>query len=217
MKTDVQIKDLVLEELAFQPTIDETKIDVSVKNGFVTLSGELDNYYKKLAAENAVKKVYGVQGIHDNIKVMYPSKFKRTDSEIKKAVTNAFEWSQTIPSKKIKTEIKDGFVFLTGELPWAYQKLDATKAIENLMGVRGITNNIMIKPTVEPFQIKDKINRAFERSADIDSKNIKVFVEGNKVKLEGKVHSLFEKDEALMESYFAPGVHKVENELEIAY
>ena len=217
MKTDVQINDLIREELAFQPTIDETKIDVSVKNGFVTLSGQLDNYYKKLATESAVKRVYGVQGIHDNIKVMYPSSFKKSDTDVKKAVTNAFEWSQTIPSKKIKAEVKDGFVFLTGELPWAYQKVDATKAVENLMGVRGIANNIMIKPTVEPFQIKDKIHRAFERSADLDSKKIKVLVDGNNVKLEGKVHSLFEKDEAHMEAYFAPGVYKVENELEIAY
>ncbi len=217
MKTDVQIKDLVLEELAFQPTIDETKIDVTVKNGFVTLSGELDNYYKKLAAESAVKRIYGVKGIQDKIKVMYPSAFKRSDTDIKKAVNNAFEWSQTIPSKKIKTEVKDGFVFLTGELPWAYQKVTATKAVENLMGVRGINNNIIIKPTVKAFQIKDKIHKAFERSADLDSKKIKVLVEGNNVKLEGKVHSLFEKDEALMEAYFAPGVHNVENELEIAY
>ena len=122
-----------------------------------------------------------------------------------------------MPSKKINTEVKDGFVFLSGELPWAYQKINAAKAVENLMGVRGITNNIMIKPTVEPFQLKDKIHKAFERSADLDSKKIKVLVEGNNVKLEGNVHSLFEKDEAHMEAYFAPGVHKVENELEIAY
>lgn len=217
MKTDVQIKDLVIEELAFLPTIDEKRILPTVKDGIVTLHGEVDYYFKKMAVENAVKRIKWVKGIFNEIKVVYAPNFKKSDSDIRKAIKNVFEWSQTIPCNKIDYDVIDGWVTLKGELPWEFMKDDATKSIENLLGVRGITNNIMIKPTIEPFQIEDKIIRAFNRYADLDAKHIKVLVEGHNVKLQGKVHSMLEKDEALMAAYYAPGVFKVEDELEIAY
>lgn len=217
MKTDSEIKKDVLDELMWQPNIDQTQIGVIVENGIVTLSGVVDSYAKKVAAEQAVKFVKGVKAVADDIEVKYGLDYKKTDKEIAKAVVNALEWNSSVPDNKVSIEVSDGRVNLGGEVQWYYQKDAAKRAVENLLGVKSVINNITLKQAVEPSEIKQKISKAFERMADLEAKNIKVEVEGHTVRLKGKVHSHAEKEEARKTAYYAPGVYEVDNELEVAY
>lgn len=217
MKTDEKIKEDVLEELKWQPNIDETQIGVIVDNGVVTLTGVVDTYSKKMAAEKAVKRVAGVRAVAEDIEVKYGDEYKKTDKEIAKAAADALEWNASIPHEKITIEVKNGTVYLSGELEWSYQRNAAKNIVNNLVGVKYVVNNILIKQAVEPVEIKNKITKAFERLAELDAKNIHVEAHGHKVKLTGKVHSLIEKDEARRAAFLAPGVDDVENELEVTY
>lgn len=217
MKTDSEIKEDVLDELMWQPNVDETQIGVIVEKGVVTLTGVVDTYAKKVAAEKAVKNVVGVKAVADDIEVKYGDAYKKTDKEIAKAVVNALSWNASVPDDKVEIEVRDGWVYLSGELQWFYQKDAARKAAENLLGVKKVVNNITLKQAIEPSEIKNKISKAFGRLADLDAQNIKVEVDGHKVKLKGKVHSYAEKEEARRTAYFAPGVYEVENELEIIH
>ncbi|MDT8417412.1 MAG: BON domain-containing protein [Lutibacter sp.] len=217
MKTDYEIKEDVLAELLWQPKIDETKIGVIVENGVVTLSGVVDSYSKKLAAEKAVKNVIGVKAVALDIDVKYGTEYKKTDKEIAKAVVNALTWNNSIPEDKITVKVEDGWVYLSGNLNFAYQKDAAKKAVDNLLGVKGVVNSIKIKQTTEPTNIKDRIAKAFERSAEVNAKNITVSVDGHTVTLRGNVNSIAEKDEAQRAAYLAPGVYEVKNELTVQY
>lgn len=217
MKTDAEIKDDVLDELAWQPNIDETQIGVIVDNGVVTLTGVVDNYTKKLAAERAVKNVIGVKAVAEDIEVKYGTSFKKTDGQVAKSVVDALSWSSSVPSDAVEVKVENGWVYLSGEVQWQYQKNAAKRAVEDILGVKGVSNSITIKQSVSPFEIKEKIKKAFERLADVDAKNISVEVDGHTVKLTGKVHSISEKEEARRTAYYAPGVYTVKNELEVEY
>lgn len=217
MKTDAEIKQDVLDELAWQPNVDETEIGVIVENGVVTLSGVLNNYSKKVAAEKAVKNVEGVKALAGDIEVKYGNDFKKTDKEIAKAVVEALEWNSSVPEKNLTIKVEDGWVYLSGEVKWGYQREAAKRAVENLLGVRSVINSITIKQDVKPFDVKDSIKKAFERSAELDAKNITVLTDGNTVTLRGKVHSLKEKEDAETAAYRAPGVYYVLNELKVQY
>lgn len=217
MKTDYEIKDDVLAELLWQPNIDETKIGVIVENGVVTLSGVVDSFSKKLAAEKAVKNVIGVKAVALDIEVKYGTEYKKTDKEIAKAAVNALTWNNSVPEDKINIKVEDGWIYLSGQLNYAYQKDAAKKAVDNLLGVKGVVNTIQIKQTTEPTNIKDRIAKAFERSAEINAKNITVSVDGHTVTLRGTVNSIAEKDEAQKAAYMAPGVYEVKNELTVQY
>lgn len=215
MKTDVEIRNDVLAELAWQPNIKETEIGVTVENGVVTLSGTVDSYSKKIAAENAAKSVKGVRAVAEDIEVKYGTAYKKSDKEIAKAAADALKWNYSVPHDKISIKVDDGWVYLTGEVQWAYQKDAAKRAVEDLLGVKYVSNNITLKQIAKPTEIKEKIKKAFERLADVDAKNISVTVDDHTVKLKGKVHSLAEKEEARKRAFYSPGVYKVENELEI--
>ena len=217
MKTDVEIKEDVLDELAWQPNIDETEIGVIVESGVVTLSGVVDNYSKKIAAEKAVKGVEGVKALAGDIEVKYGDEYKKTDKEIAKAVINALEWNSSVPEEDITVKVEDGWVYLSGEVKWEYQKNAAKRAVEKLLGVRSVINNISIKQDVKPFEVKKEIKNAFERSAEIDANNITVMTDGHTVTLRGKVSSIKEKEDAETAAYKAPGVYYVNNELRVQY
>lgn len=217
MKTDAQIKEDVLDELSWQPNVDETQIGVIVDHGVVTLSGVVDNYSKKLAAERAVRNVSGVKAVAEDIEVKYGSDFKRTDGQIAKATTNAIEWNTSVPSDAVQVKVENGWVYLSGEVKWDYQKKAAKRAVEDILGVKGVSDSIIIKQAVKPFEIKEKIKKAFERTAIVDANAINVDVDGHTVKLKGKVHSLYEKEEARKTAFSAPGVYSVKDELEVEY
>jgi osmotically-inducible protein OsmY len=217
MKTDLKIKQDVLDELKWQPNIDETQIGVIVKDGIVTLEGTVDSYTKKIAAEKAVKNVYGVKAVVEDIKVKYNAGDSKTDEEVAKAAVNAIQWNASVPSDTVKIKVEDGWVYLSGEVAWEYQKNAAKNAITKLYGVKGVVNNISLKQTLTPFEVENRIAKAFERSAKLESKKIKVEVDGHTVRLNGTVHSVAEKEEARKAAFFAPGVTKVENNLVVDY
>lgn len=217
MKTDYQIKNDVLDELAWQPNIDETQIGVIVENGVVTLSGVVNSYTKKLEAEKAAKRVIGVKAVALDIEVKFGTDFKKTDQEIAKATIEAFEWNSSIPEKDIQVKVENGWVYLTGEVQWSYQKSAAKTAIEKLVGVKGVSNLIKLKNNIKPTEVKDNIKKAFQRMADIDANNITLETHGHTVTLKGVVHSIKEKEDAETAAYNAGGVYEVKNELRIEY
>lgn len=217
MKTDAQIKRDVQDELIWEPSIDETRIGVSVEDGVVTLSGEVDSYAKKIAAEKAAKRVRGVRAVAEDIIVNYGMEEEKTDTEIAKAVVNALQWHASVPEDSVIPKVENGWVYLSGQVRWGYQKESAKNAIKDLSGVKGVINSITISQGVEPLEVKKRIKEAFERSADLEARGINVLTEGHTVTLEGTVHSLKEKEEAERTAFNAPGVYDVKNNLVVRY
>ena len=215
MKTDNQIQKDVMDELKWQPELNSSEIGVAVKNGVVTLSGEVDTYLKKLAAEKAVKKISGVKAIAEDIQIGVSPAYNKTDAEIAAAVVNALKWHTGVQDEKIKIKVENGYVTLDGEAEWEYQRNNAKAAIQNLTGVRGVYNLISLKPRISAADIENKIMSAFKRNAATDAEKITAEVIGNKVILHGTVRSLVEKDDAINAAWYGPGVTSVESRLEI--
>ena len=203
--------------MAWESDVDDRQIGVAVENGVVTLSGVVNSYTSKMAAEKAAKKVYGVKAVAEDIEVKYGDAFKKTDKEIAKAAVNALEWNISVPDDKIMVKVEDGWVYLSGEVKWDYQRKAAKKAVENLLGVKYVANNITLKQKVEATDIKNKIKKAFERAADVDAKKISVEVDEHTVTLRGTVRSLAEKEEARKTAYASPGVYNVINKINVEY
>jgi osmotically-inducible protein OsmY len=215
MKTDYEIQQDVMEELKWEPFLKASEVGVAVKNGIVTLAGHVDSYSKKLAAENAAKKVVGVKAVAEEIEVGISPSYRKTDDEIAEAIVNALKWHTGIPEDKIKVKVEDGYVKLEGEVEWEYERTMAKSAIENLAGVRFLTNLITVRPKISSSDIQKKINAAFHRSATIDSSKIETEVDGSKVTLRGTVRSIAEKEDAENAAWFAPGVTNVINKIVI--
>lgn len=218
MRTDLEIKNDVLDELAWQPNIDETQIGVIVNDGIVTLTGTVFTYAIKMAVVKTIEKIAGVKAIAEDIKIGYISSLNKTDTEISNSALNAIEWNASVPNNNVIIEVDNGWITLVGELEWAYQRDAAKRTVEYLPGVKGVTNNITLKQSmIKPQDIQQKIKKAFDRSASIDAKNINVDVHDHKVTLTGKVHSITEKNDAEKVTFNAPGVYIIQNELEVEY
>lgn len=215
MKSDGQIKQDVLDELVFQPEVDETQIGVQVQEGVVTLTGIVDSYPKKYAARKAAKKVKGVRAIVEDLVVKHGKELKKTDQELARAAANFLEWNTAVHEAAITIEVRNGIIYLTGEVAWEYEKQAATRSLQNIEGVKGVVNDIKVAPVLNPVDIKEKISKAYRRSAHLDAEGIQVNVQGNSVELTGHVHSIAEKEEAANTAYLAPGVSKVHNKLVI--
>lgn len=215
MKTDSHIQKDVMEELKWQPELNSSEIGVAVKNGVVTLSGLVDTFSKKLAAEKAAKKIAGVKAIAEDIQIGVSPSYNKTDAEIAAAVLNALKWHTAVQDEKVKIKVENGFVTLDGEVDWEYQRNNAKVAIQNLAGVRGVYNLICLKARNTPSDIENKIMSSFKRNAVTDAERITAEVIGSKVILHGTVRSLAEKEDALNAVWYAPGVSSVESKLQI--
>lgn len=204
-----------MEQLKWEPFLKSSEIGVSVRDGIVTLTGQVDSYSKKLAAENATKKIAGVRAIAEDIEIGVSPSYRKTDSEIAASVLDALQGHTMIPEGMIKVKVEDGVVRLDGEVEWEYQSAQAKSAIQDLAGIRFVLNFVKVKPKVSSTEIRKKINAAFHRSALIDSGKINVESTGNKVTLKGRVRSFAEKEDAEKAAWNAPGVASVDNQLEI--
>lgn len=209
MKTDIDLKKDVMDELAWEPLVNEARIGVEVKNGIVTLSGHPNSYAEKLAAERAALRVSGVKAVTIDLDVQVSSPYKRTDEDIASAANTALIWNSIVPRDAIKIMVEDGVITLSGEVTGDYQRRAAEKSVRPLMGVKEVRNTITLKSIAVPKDIKSKITAALHRQAEIDAQNIAITVDGNHITLNGKVTSWAERQAALHAAWSAPGVTQV--------
>lgn len=216
MKSDSEIERDVKDELAWDPDLDSTDIAVSVKNGVVTLTGFAKNFFDKYEAEADAKRVAGVVAVANDIEVRIPSVDERLDPEIARDVAAAIKSQLPISSEKIKAVVKNGWITLEGEVEWQYQRSTAENAVRRIKGVKGVINNIKLKPHTEPNEIKRKIQEAFRRNAEVDANRITVEADGGVVTLKGAVRSWIEREEAERAAWAAPGVTKVIDQIVVS-
>jgi hyperosmotically inducible protein len=212
--SELQLRQDVVDELEFEPSVDAAHIGVAVDKGVVTLTGHVASYAEKQAAIAAVRRVKGVRAIAEEIEVRYPMDKKTSDDEIAQRAIDILGWDTMVPSDAIQVMVHNGWVTLTGSVDWYYQKKHAEEDVRKLSGVRGVTNTIKIKPSAQAEDVKRKIEEALKRHAEIEASAIQVTVrERNKVILEGKVGSWDERHAVENAAWSAPGVKSVEDRM----
>lgn len=219
MKTDEEIRKSVIEEITWDPQLSNiaTQIGVGVHNEVVTLSGNVESYAQKIAAEAAAERVSGVKVVAVDIEVKSGDvKGTVSDTEIALRVRNALTWHSAVNEDLVNIKVDDGIVHLEGIVNWDYERKAAERAVSNLLGVKGVVNNIRInKKRVEPAEVKRKIRDAFHRHATVDSNNISVNVSESTVTLTGKVRTREEWRDAEEVVWSMPGITEVINQLEV--
>lgn len=216
MKTRVQLQSDVRTELAWDPTVDDKDINITSEDGVVTLSGTVPSYANRLAAERAAERVYGVSAVANELTVAVPLRFQRTDTDIAQAVVDALMWDVEVPDMEVKAAVSSGWVTLVGDVEWRYQRDAAARAVRNLAGVRGVTNNITI--TVKPvssYDVGKAIKDALERRADRTAEHITIDTAGTVVTLSGSVASFGDRRAAEGAAWSAPGVTEVHDQLAV--
>jgi osmotically-inducible protein OsmY len=213
--TDKELKQHVQNALDWEPSLDATDVGVSVDGGVVTLRGNVPSFFEKMTAERVALRVYGVKAVANDLIVHLASGFARTDTEVAQAAVAALNWNTVVPNDRVSVSVANGWVSLSGTLNWNYQKDAAARTVRDLMGVKGVTNNIVVKPQVKTIDVRDKIEAAFKRSAELDARRISVVTEDGKVILSGNVHSWMERQEAERAAWAAPGVKQVDDRLTV--
>ncbi|MBA8667956.1 BON domain-containing protein [Holosporaceae bacterium 'Namur'] len=206
----------IMDKLKFEPSLNEKNITVSVKeNGIVVLGGKVESYTEKYIAEEAVKKIENVRAIANELEVELAMAYKRSDVDIAQDAVNALQYSIFVPSERIKVIVEHGHLILSGKVSHYFHKERAEKAVQDIVGIKDIANNIEVTPDIKPFEVKEKIIKEFERNARIDANNIEVEVDGSEVILRGKVRNFDEEKEARRAAWYVPGVSKVTDLLTI--
>ena len=209
MKTDSQLQQDVMAELKWEPALQAAQIGVEVKDGVVTLAGEVGSFAEKWNAEHAAQRVGGVKALAVEIKVKLLGLSKRTDADIAESVKNILTWSTAFPADAVKVLVEGGWVTLSGNVEWQFQRQTATDSVRHLMGVTGVSNQIAIIPPLSATVVKSDIEAALQRRANADGQSIAVEVDGGKVTLTGHVHSWAERDLANRSAWGSAGVRDV--------
>ena len=217
MMTDIQLQRAVMEELTWEPQVHAAEIGVLVKDGVVTLTGQVCNFAEKWHAEQAAQRVSGVKALAVDLNIKLAGDAGRSDSDIARSIENVLEWSTSVPNGNIKVMVEKGFVTLTGNVDWQYQRLAAASSVRYLMGVTGISDQIVIKPKVSISAVKSDIESALKRTAVADAKKIHVDVHGSVVTLTGKVQSWAERETATTSAWGTPGVQSVIDKMTLDY
>ncbi len=211
MKDDKDLQRDVLDELQWEPSLDAAEIGVTARDGVLTLRGALSSYNEKVTAEAVAKRVHGVRAVANDIEVRPRGTGERSDTDIAQASVAALRWTATVPDERIKLSVSKGWVTLEGDVDWHYQRQAAEESVHHLHGVRGVVNLIGIKPKASSSEVKQQIEAAFKRSAELDAKRIRVETHDGKVTLRGDVHTWSERKCAEQTAWAAPGVAQVEN------
>jgi osmotically-inducible protein OsmY len=212
---DMQLKDHIEDELSWEPSINSAAIGVGVKDAVVTISGCVDSYAEKHAAEQVVMRIRGVRSLANELEVRLPAESERRDEDIARAIAEVFIWNSRIPSDAIKAQVSNGWVTLEGSVDWDYKRKLAEQVVMDLMGVKGVSNQITIRSLPLQNDVKSRIESALKRNAELNSENIDISVKGNKVILSGAVQALTTRISAERAAWKAPGVLHVENNLQV--
>jgi len=216
MNNDHKLKTDVLAELAWEPSVTADHIGVTAKDGVVTLTGHVNTFWQKHAAEKAAGRVQGVKALAEEIEIRLPLHFKRADDEIAAAALSRLSWESSIPPDAVKVKVEKGYVTLTGQVDWYYQIDSVAMMIRSLSGVTGVSNQLSIKVRPNTATISDDITHALHRSWFFDENNIKVTAEGGKVRLTGTVDSWSDLRKAASTAWAAPGTTSVQNDLRVS-
>jgi osmotically-inducible protein OsmY len=209
MKTDKRLQEDVIAELEWDPSVDSADIGVAVMDGIVSLNGYVPSYAKKLAAERAAKRVAGVRGIAEELKVRFASDPKTADHEIARRILDTFTWNTLVPDDGIQVKVEGGWVTLSGDVGWHYQAKEAERVAAQINGVKGVSNAIRIKQRVATTDVRQKIQAAFTRQANVDADAVNIAIDGGKVTLSGHVRAWHERQAAESAAWAAPGVTQV--------
>jgi osmotically-inducible protein OsmY len=211
---DGRVQRAVLDELAWTPGLPAAALGVGVRDGVVTVSGDLDDVPQYLAAKRAVLRVAGVRALVDDLWVR-PAR-SRPDADLAASVRDALRWRTEVPSDAVQATVRNGFVTLTGRVPWEYQRRAAQEAAEHVDGVRRVDNDVELTERPAAEDAADRVRRALLRNAALDSAGIRVFMEGTEAVLQGTVHSEFERRQAEAAVWSSPHVATIRNELHVA-
>lgn len=216
MKTDTELQHDVSAELQWDPAVHAARLGVLVKDGIVTLTGDVDSFSEKWHAERAAQRVDGVSAMTSEVVVRLPSSGLRTDADIAASIGHALAWNTLVPEGAIQVLVESGQVTLSGETEWHFQREAAADSVRHLMGVTGVSNQIGLKPRATVSTVKDDIATALTRSAASDAQLITVAVKGDEVILGGTVHSWHERDAAVHAAWASPGVARVIDQMHLA-
>lgn len=218
MKSNEDLQKEVQDAIKWEPKLHAAEIGVVVHDGIVTLTGTVDNYAKKIQAENAAKHIKGVKAVVEKIEVKFNTDWtKHDDNDIAKEIVHAYKWNWQLPDDKIHVKVENGWITLDGETNWNYQREEAKNAIKDMTGIKGVTNNITIKLEADNKIEKNDIEAALKRNWSVKNENIEVAVMDHRVTLSGNVSSWYQKDEAARMAWSAPGVWTVDNQLEVVF
>lgn len=215
MNEDLQLQKMVIDELEFEPSVKAAHIGVSVRDGVVTLSGHVESYAEKFAAERAARRIKGVKAIAQELEVQLPFEHKTADDEIAARAVHLLDWDVAIPRGRISVKVEHGIVTLNGAVDWAYQRAEAEYDVRKLTGVKGVINDIMIVPRADIEDVRAKIRAALERNAELEANNITVSVADGKVTLGGKVKAWTEREAAERAAWSVAGVRQIEDHIEL--